>query len=49
MFSVKFYVRFITVFKIFSHYQSLLQKEGLYVQYFIYCFDIFEIKITDDP
>ena len=46
IFSVQFYVNFLTVLYIFSYYQSLLQIRAHICNIIFMLFDILEIKIT---
>ena len=48
MFSVQFYVNFLTAFHIFSDYQSLLQNSAYMCKILFIIFDILEIKITGE-
>ena len=48
MFSVQFYVNFLKIVYIFSHYQSLHQNRALMRNTLFIVFDILEIKITDE-
>ena len=48
MFSVRFYVNFLTAFNIFSHHQSLVQNRAHMCNILFIVLDIIEIKITDE-